>query len=66
MFDVVIADILDNHKFAQVVTEFSIRGRKLNSSLVLSHNHTVPKNVTLSTVTLFLSRGLQINVNINK
>ena len=33
-----IADMLSNRKLNQIVVELSIRGRKLNISLVLLHN----------------------------
>ena len=38
IFDVMIADILSNKKLNPIVTELFIRGRKINISLVLSHN----------------------------
>ena len=34
VFDDVIADLYGNKKFQQIVTEFFIKGRKLNNSLV--------------------------------
>ena len=38
VFDDMIADMLSNKKLNPLVTELYIRGRKLNISLVLSHN----------------------------
>ena len=34
VFDDMIADLYGNKKFQQIVTEFFIKGRKLNNSLV--------------------------------
>ena len=34
-----IADMINNKKLNSIVTELFIRGRKLNISLDLSHNH---------------------------
>ena len=39
VFDDMIADMINNKNLNSVVTELFIRGRKLNASLVLSHNH---------------------------
>ena len=38
-FDDMIADMINSKKLDSVVTELFIRGRKLNISLVLSHNY---------------------------
>ena len=40
MFDDMIADIMKNKKFQAIIKELSIRSRKLNISLVLSHSLT--------------------------
>ena len=37
--DDMIADMINNKKLNSIVTELFIRGRKLNISLDLSHNH---------------------------
>ena len=39
VFDDMIADMINNKKLNSIVTELFIRGRKLNISLDLSHNH---------------------------
>ena len=39
--DDMIADIIENKKLNSIVTGFFIRGRKLNSYLVLLPNHTL-------------------------
>ena len=39
VFDDMIADMINNKNLNSIVTELFIRGRKLNASLVLSHNH---------------------------
>ena len=39
LFDDIIADMYKNEKFNKIVNELFIRGRKLNISLFLSHNH---------------------------
>ena len=46
VFDDMIADMLNNEKLKQVVTELFIRGRKLNISLVFitQFDFAVPKN----------------------
>ena len=46
VFDDMIADMLNNEKLKQVVTELFIRGRKLNISLVFitQFDFVVPKN----------------------
>ena len=41
VFDDTIADMINNKKLNSLVTELFIRGRKLNISLVLLHNHTL-------------------------
>ena len=39
VFDDMIADMIHNKKLNSIVTELFIRGRKLDISLVLSHNN---------------------------
>ena len=39
IFDNMIADMINNKKVNSIVTELFVRGRKLNISLVLLHNH---------------------------
>ena len=48
--DDMVADMLSNKKLKPIVTEFFIRGRKLNISLVfLSQSYfAVPKNIRLN------------------
>ena len=41
VFDDMIADMINNKKSNSIVTELFIRGRKLNISLSLLHNHTL-------------------------
>ena len=45
-----IADIISNKKFSPIVTEFFIKGRKLNISLVFKTQtyFAVPKNIRLN------------------
>ena len=38
-FDDMIADMINNNKLNPIVTEFFIRDRKLNISIVFIHNH---------------------------
>ena len=50
-----IADMIRNQKLNSIVTEFFIRGRKLNISLFLSRNHfKIPKDVRLNTTHFFI------------
>ena len=50
-----IADMIRNKKLNSIVTEFFIRGRKLNISLFLSRNHfKVQKDVRLNTTHFFI------------
>ena len=39
LFDDIIADMYKNEKINKIVNELFIRGRKLNISLFLLHNH---------------------------
>ena len=39
IFDDMIADMINNNKLNPIVAELFIRGRKLNISIVLLHNH---------------------------
>ena len=50
VFDDMIANMLSNKKLNPIVTELSIRGRKLNISLVFIKQSylAVPKNIRLS------------------
>ena len=45
-----IADIISNKKFSPIVTEFFIKGRKLNISLVFNTQtyFAAPKNIRLN------------------
>ena len=55
VFDDMIADMIRNKKLNSIVTEFFIRGRKLNISLFLSRNHfKVQKDVRLNTTHFFI------------
>ena len=58
VFDDMIADIIHNKKLNSIVTEFFIRGRKLNISLVFStHSYfKVPKCVRLNTSHFFIAK----------
>ena len=50
-----IADMIRNKKLNSIVTDFFIRGRKLNISLFLSRNHfKVQKDVRLNTTHFFI------------
>ena len=50
-----IADMIRNQKLNSIVTEFFIRGRKLDISLFLSRNHfKIPKDVRLNTTHFFI------------
>ena len=53
-----IADMLSNKKFNQVVTESFIRGRKLNISLVFitQSSFVVPKNIQLNSTDCFIMK----------
>ena len=64
VFDGMIADMIQNKKLDSIVTEFSIRRRELNISLVfITQSYLkVPKDVT----TRFLSQKFQIEKNLNK
>ena len=55
VFDDMIADMIRNKKLNSIVTDFFIRGRKLNISLFLSRNHfKVQKDVRLNTTHFFI------------
>ena len=51
VFDDMIADMINNNKLNSIVTELSIRGRKLNISIVfiMQLYFKVPKNARLNT-----------------
>ena len=56
VFDDMIADMINNKKLNSIVTELSIRGRKLNISLVFitQSYFKVPKDVRLNTTHFFI------------
>ena len=58
VFDDMIADIIHNKKLNSIVTEFFIRGRKLNISLVFitQSYFKVPKDVRLNTSHFFIAK----------
>ena len=58
VFDYIIADILNNKRFNSIVTELSIRGRKLNISLVfiLQSCFAVPKIIRLNSTDCFIMK----------
>ena len=58
VFDDMIADMIDNKKFYQVVSELSIRERKLNTSLVVitQSYFPLPKYVRLNTIHFFIMK----------
>ena len=56
VFDDIIADMIHNKKLNSIVTEFIIRGRKLNISLVFitQSYFKIPKDVRLNTTHFFI------------
>ena len=56
--DMIAANILSNKKLNSVATEFFVRGRKLNISLVFTTQSyfTRPKNVRLDTTHFFIMK----------
>ena len=56
VFDAMIADMIDNKKLSSIVTDFFIRGRKLNIPLVFITQlyFEVPNNFTLNSTQLFI------------
>ena len=62
-----IADMIHNKKLNSIVTEFFIRGRKLNISFdfITQSYFKVPKNVRLNSSHI-LSQKFQIKENFNK
>ena len=58
VFDDMIADILTNKKFQQILEEFFIRSRKINISLVfISKSYfSVPKNVRLNCMHYYIMK----------
>ena len=60
IFDDMITDMLSNKKPNLIVTEFFIRGRRLNISLVFNTQSyfVVPKNVRLNSTHYFIMRIL--------
>ena len=58
VFDDMIADIINNNKLNPIVTEFFIRGRKLNISIVFitQSYFKVPKDVRLNSTHFFIMK----------
>ena len=58
VFDDMIADMINNNKLNPIVTEFFIRGRKLNISIVFitQSYFKVPKDVRLNSTHLFIMK----------
>ena len=58
VFDVMIADTINNKKLNSIVTELFIRGRKLNISLVFitQSYFKVPKDVRLNTTHILIMK----------
>ena len=58
VFDDMIADMINNKELNPVVTELSIRGRKLNISIVfITHSYfKVPKEVRLNSAHFFITK----------
>ena len=58
VFDNMIADMIQNKKRNSIVTEFFIRGRKINISLafVTQSYFKVPKDVRLNTTQFFIAK----------
>ena len=58
IFDDMIADMINNNKLNPIVTEFFIRGRKLNISIVfISQSYfKVPKDVRLNSTHFFIMK----------
>ena len=58
VFDDMIVDMIENKKLNAVVTELSIRGRKLNITLVfITQSHfKVPKDVRLNSTHFFIMK----------
>ena len=58
IFDDIIADMINNKKLNSIVTELSIRGRKLNISIVfiIQSYFKVPKNVRLNSTHFFIMK----------
>ena len=60
LFDDMIAELLSNKKRNPIVTELSIKGRKLNISLVIvaQSYFAVPKNIRLNSMHYFIMKIL--------
>ena len=41
VFDDMIADMINNKRINPIVTDLFVRGKKLNNSILLLHNHTL-------------------------
>ena len=59
VFDDMIADMINNNKLNSIVTEFFIRGRKLNISVafITQSYFKVPKDVTLNSTHFFIMKN---------
>ena len=58
VFDDMIADMINNNKLNSIVTEFFIRGRKINISIVFiaQSYFKVPKDVRLNSTHFFIMK----------
>ena len=58
VFDDMVADMINNNKLNPVVTEFFIRGRKLNISIVfiMQSYFKVPKDARLNSTHFFIMK----------
>ena len=58
VFDVIIADMINNKKLNPIVTELFIRGRKLNISVafMIQSYFKVPKDITLNSTHFFIMK----------
>ena len=56
VFDDIIADMIHNKKLNSIVTEFFLRGRKLNISAFITQSYfKVGKDVRLNTIHFFIA-----------
>ena len=67
VFDDMIADMLNNKKLNPIVTEVSIRGRKLKTSIVFIRQDyfSVPINIRLNSMLYFIMK-IQNNLNLQQ
>ena len=58
VFDDMIADMINNKKLDSIVTELSIRGKKINISIafISQSNFKVPKDVRLNSTLFFIMK----------